>query len=123
VDVVADATRFQQVLTNLLDNAVKYSPDGGEVEARLDVTDEHVVLTVTDDGLGIPEASREDVFRRFYRVDPEGTRGVGGSGLGLYITRQIVEALGGRVIVQPNEPRGSRFIVTLPRRTAEAAAG
>ena len=115
VQVVADRTRLQQVLANLLDNAVKYSPDGGEIEARLDSSEERVSISVTDHGLGIPADAREDVFGRFYRVDPNIARGIGGSGLGLYIARQIVEAMNGLITVEPNEPRGSRFIVSLPR--------
>jgi len=123
VDIVADRTRLQQVLANFLDNAVKYSPDGGEIEARVDSSDEQVVITVADHGLGVPEQAREDVFRRFYRIDPNVTGGVGGSGLGLYIARQIIEAMDGRIIIQPNEPRGSRFIVTLPRRSSDERSG
>jgi len=118
VEVVADRTRLQQVLANLLDNAVKYSPEGGEIEARLDSSDDAIEITVADHGLGIPAEAREDVFRRFYRVDPNGTGGIGGSGLGLYIARQIVEAMNGRIDVEPNEPRGSRFTISLPRSGA-----
>jgi signal transduction histidine kinase len=116
VEILTDRTRLQQVLTNLLDNAVKYSPGGGRVEARLESEADRVTIEVRDEGVGIPEEAREDVFRRFYRVDPALTGGVGGTGLGLYISRQIVEAMGGRIHVEGNEPRGSRFVVSLPRR-------
>jgi signal transduction histidine kinase len=110
----ADRNRVQQVLTNLLDNAVKYSPDGSAVEVLLERVDGSVRVVVADQGLGIPADAREQVFQRFYRVDPELSGGVGGSGLGLYISREIVAAMGGTIEVEPNEPRGSRFVVTLP---------
>ena len=110
----ADRGRLQQVLANLIDNAIKYSPDGGDVQVTLDAVDGQVSLLVADDGIGIPEAARDQVFRRFYRVDPELTGGVGGSGLGLFICRQIVDAMGGRIRIEGNEPRGTRVVVTLP---------
>jgi signal transduction histidine kinase len=112
--VTADRVRLQQVLANLLDNAIKYSHDGGEVELALARVDGSVRVVVADDGRGIPEDARDHVFDRFYRVDPELTGGVGGSGLGLYICRELVQAMGGTIAVEPNEPRGTRFVVTLP---------
>jgi len=72
-------------------------------------------VVISDQGIGIPAEAREKVFERFYRVDPELTGGVGGSGLGLYISRQIVEAMGGNIAVEANEPQGSRFVVSVPR--------
>jgi signal transduction histidine kinase len=127
--VVADRGRLQQVLANLLDNAIKYSPDGGDVDVALERRDGIVRIVVSDRGLGIPADAREQVFQRFYRVDPELTGGVGGTGLGLYICRELVEAMGGTIAVEPNEPRGSRFVVTLPgsdprgcRQTAESSS-
>jgi signal transduction histidine kinase len=115
VEAIADGSRLQQVLTNLLDNAIKYSPAGAEIEARLLLEGERVTIEVLDQGVGIPEDAREHVFRRFYRVDPTLTGGVGGSGLGLYISRQLVEAMGGSIRVEANHPHGSRFVVSLPR--------
>ena len=112
--VLADPLRLQQVLANLLDNAIKYSPDGGDIEARVETGGDFVTITVADEGLGIAEAQREQVFSRFYRVDAQLAGGVGGSGLGLYISRQLVEAMGGRIRAEANEPRGSRFVVALP---------
>jgi signal transduction histidine kinase len=112
--VTADRGRLQQVLANLLDNAIKYSPDGGDVELALERVDGSVRVVVADHGVGIPADAREQVFDRFYRVDPELTGGVGGSGLGLYICRELVHAMGGSIAVEPNEPRGTRFVVTLP---------
>jgi signal transduction histidine kinase len=112
--VTADRGRLNQVLANLLDNAIKYSPDGGDVELALERVDGSVRVVVADEGRGIPEDARDQVFERFYRVDPELTGGVGGSGLGLYICREIVHAMGGSIAIEPNEPRGTRFVVTLP---------
>ena len=117
VTAEADASRLEQVLGNLLDNAIKYSPDGGDVHVRLEQLDGHVRLAVADHGLGIPPEARDQVFHRFFRVDPELTGGVGGSGLGLYICREIVEAMGGSIALEANEPHGSRFVVTLPATT------
>jgi signal transduction histidine kinase len=113
--VETDRGRVQQVLTNLLDNAIKYSPDGGGVSVVLSDGSGTAEVTVADEGLGVPEDDRDQIFERFYRVDPELTRGVGGSGLGLYICRELVQALGGTIRFEPNEPRGSRFVVSLPR--------
>jgi signal transduction histidine kinase len=115
VVAMADQARLQQVLTNLLDNAIKYSDGDGEVEAGVIESDGEVQIVVVDRGIGIPEAEREEIFHRFYRADPNLTRGVSGSGLGLYISRQLVEAMGGTIVVQANEPKGSRFVVRLPR--------
>jgi signal transduction histidine kinase len=114
VVVEADAGRLQQVLANLLDNAIKYSPEGGQVDASLQATDGRATIAVADQGIGIPDDVRERVFERFYRVDPQLASGVSGSGLGLYICRQIVEAMRGRIDLEANEPRGTRVVISLP---------
>jgi signal transduction histidine kinase len=114
VRLEADPGRLQQVLTNLLDNALKYSTRDTEVAVRLVRDNGTVRIAVEDTGIGIPEDAREQIFQRFYRVDPYLTGGVGGSGLGLYICREIVEAMGGSIRHEPNDPRGSRFVVSLP---------
>lgn len=116
--VLGDDERLGQVLTNLVDNAVKYTPANGAIHIAGQVTDsagrEEVELTVTDTGLGIPDADRPRVFERFYRVDKARSRELGGTGLGLAIVKHIVEGHGGRVWVEGNEPIGSRFVVRLP---------
>ena len=120
--VVGDEERLVQVLTNLLDNAVKYSPNGGTIAiAANHLNAAHdgrpsdlVELTVSDHGIGIPEADRPRVFERFYRVDKARSRELGGTGLGLAIVKHIVEAHGGQIWVEPNQPIGTRFIVRLP---------
>jgi two-component system sensor histidine kinase VicK len=104
----------RQVLVNLLDNAVKYSPDGGRVVVAVDGDDRYVRFAIRDEGLGIPAAEQRRVFEKFYRLDPNLTRGVGGTGLGLYICRELVQRMGGRIWVESMEGRGSTFVVELP---------
>jgi two-component system, OmpR family, phosphate regulon sensor histidine kinase PhoR len=121
----ADRDRIDQVLTNLLENAVKYSPDGGPITVVAERRGGEVEVRVADTGLGIPAEHRENVFERFYQADGEaGRRRFGGLGLGLYITRAIVDAHGGRIWVVPNEEagRGSVFGFRLPRVAMPLAA-
>jgi len=101
-------------LVNLVDNAVKYSPDGAEVRLDAMRSGEMVRIDVTDHGPGIPEKCRERVFERFYRVDKGRSRLLGGTGLGLSIVRHAIERNGGRVWVESPEHEGSRFVVLLP---------
>ena len=114
VSCSADPDRLRQVLVNLVDNAIKYSPGGGLVEVRLTAADGVVRIAVADRGLGIPVAERERIFEKFYRLDPSLTRGVGGTGLGLYICRQLVRGMGGRIAVDGRSGGGSVFVVELP---------
>jgi two-component system phosphate regulon sensor histidine kinase PhoR len=114
VHVAADPDGLRQVLVNLVENAVKYSPDGGRVELQLEPGDERVRLAVSDRGLGIPSAEQERIFEKFYRLDPNLSRGVGGTGLGLYICREIVRRMGGRIRVESDPGRGSTFSFELP---------
>src|SRR6185436_17349233 len=111
----ADPDKLRQVLANLLDNAVKYSPEGGTVTVAARRQDDHVEVTVSDEGVGIPEAEQERIFRKFYRADGSGPRaGQGGTGLGLFIVRGLVTAMGGRIWVRSREGEGSRFTFELP---------
>ncbi len=112
--VAADEQQLRQVLVNLVENAVKYSPEGGPVVVRLVRDDRVVRWEVADEGLGIPASERRRVFEKFYRLDPNMTRGIGGTGLGLYICRELVRRLDGRIWAEANEPKGSRFVVELP---------
>jgi len=112
VDV--DPSKLRRVLQNLLENAIKYSPDGGPVVVRVDVENDRVRLTVRDEGLGIPRPEQERIFEKFYRADPQLARGVGGSGLGLYICRELVQRMGGEIGVESEPGRGSTFTVELP---------
>ena len=110
-----DPEKVRQVIVNLIDNAIKYSPAGGEVTVSITADDDVVRLAVTDSGLGIAGSEHERVFEKFYRLDPELSRGVGGTGLGLYISRQFVERMDGRIWLESREGEGSTFYVELPR--------
>jgi two-component system phosphate regulon sensor histidine kinase PhoR len=109
-----DERALTQVLVNLLDNALKYTPAGGYIEIRGTSTADGVRIEVRDDGPGIEARLRERIFERFYRVDRGRSREMGGTGLGLSIVKNLVEAMGGRVGVEPNRPRGSVFWILLP---------
>ena len=112
--ILCDVNKLRQVLVNLVDNAIKYSPEGGDVEIKLDSVNGECLIEVADEGLGIPSSERERIFEKFYRLDPQQSRGVGGSGLGLYICRELVERMNGRLEVESEPGRGSRFTVRLP---------
>jgi len=99
---------------NLVDNAVKYSPDGGRVEVRIERRNGSVRFSVRDEGLGIPAVEHGRIFDKFYRVDPNMTRGVNGTGLGLYICRELVRRMSGRISVDSREGAGSTFSFELP---------
>ena len=111
---LADQDKLRQVLVNLLDNAIKYSPDGGEVVVELEGGNGRVRLAVRDRGLGIPPGEHERIFEKFYRLDPALTRGVGGSGLGLFISRELVGRMGGSLTVRSQPGDGAAFVVDLP---------
>jgi PAS domain S-box-containing protein len=111
---LADEDKLRQVLVNLLDNAIKYSPDGGDVAIELAGGAGRVRLTVRDRGLGIPTEEHERIFEKFYRLDPALTRGVGGSGLGLFISRELVSRMGGDLTVRSEPGEGAAFVVDLP---------
>jgi len=112
--------RLGQVMVNLLHNAVKFSPDGGEVTVRVRPAAEEVVVSVEDHGIGIPRADQARVFERFYKADKARRRG-GGTGLGLSIARHVIEAHGGHIRVESEEGRGSTFSFALPVLDADAA--
>jgi PAS domain S-box-containing protein len=112
--VAADEAQLRQVLDNLLDNAIKYSPAGGDVQLKVEAGDDVVRFAVADAGLGIPAVEQGRIFEKFYRLDPDMTGGIGGTGLGLYIARELVRRVGGRIWVEPNDDRGSVFYVEIP---------
>jgi PAS domain S-box-containing protein len=118
--VAADLDKVRQVLVNLVENAIKYSPDGGRVEVGVEPHDESVRFHVRDEGLGIPPEDQERVFEKFYRADPQMLRGVGGTGLGLYICKELVGRMGGHIWVESSGEKGSTFYFELP--TAEVLA-
>jgi signal transduction histidine kinase len=112
--VQCDPSRLRQVIVNLLDNAVKYSPHGGTISVVVRPQHSNVLVQVSDEGIGVPPEMRELIFEKFFRIDPEMQRGVGGSGLGLYISRELVERMGGRLRVRPRAGTGSTFVIELP---------
>jgi signal transduction histidine kinase len=116
--VAGDGERVKQVLFNLVENAVKYSPDGGRIEVTLEPSDGYVRFTVSDQGLGIPPSEHGRIFEKFHRLDPNLTRGVAGTGLGLYICGELVRHMGGRIWVTSVEGEGSAFSFELPRAEA-----
>jgi two-component system phosphate regulon sensor histidine kinase PhoR len=112
--IPSDRDRVRQVLVNLVENAIKYSPEGGRVEVGAVPDDRMVRFFVRDEGLGIPEDEQRRIFDKFYRLDPHMTAGVGGTGLGLYICNELVRRMGGRIWVESNEPQGSIFSFVIP---------
>jgi two-component system phosphate regulon sensor histidine kinase PhoR len=113
--VRGDNAQLSEVLQNLLDNAVQYTPAGGKVEISAAANGASVTFTVGDSGIGIPEADLERIFERFYRVDAARSREAGGTGLGLSIARHIVEAHGGRIWVESAVGLGSKFHFSIPK--------
>lgn len=112
--VKGDAQTLTSVVINLIENAIKYSPSSKTVEVALHQTDHHAILLVKDQGLGISLTDKEKVFDRFYRSGDEATRMAKGTGLGLYIVKQIVLQHGGQVKIENNQPTGSVFHVQIP---------
>jgi two-component system, OmpR family, phosphate regulon sensor histidine kinase PhoR len=109
-----DSNTLQEVLQNLLDNALQYTPAGGRIDVSASCSNGHVVVTVADTGIGIPQVEQERIFERFYRVDAARSREAGGTGLGLSIARHIMEAHGGRLWVESAVGEGSRFHFSIP---------
>lgn len=115
-----DSDHLREVVGNLVENAIKYTPKGDVV---IDVTgdNDHVVISVADTGIGIPAEDIPHLFQKFYRVDNTDTREIGGTGLGLYLCRRLVEAIGGRLWVESEYKKGSTFFVEIPRIDHEKA--
>ena len=107
---------IKQLFLNLIDNAVKYTPPGGEVTINQYTKYDEIVIEIIDNGIGIPKEDIDKIFQRFYRVDKARSRSVGGTGLGLAITKHIVNSLKGRICVESEFQKGSKFIVTLPKK-------
>jgi len=111
---LGDRDRFEQVLLNLIDNAIKYSPTGCDVVVSTDRVRDVVRVAVEDKGIGIPPPEQSAIFEKFYRADPELRLAPSGTGLGLYISRELVERMGGKIGVESRPGRGSTFFVELP---------
>jgi two-component system phosphate regulon sensor histidine kinase PhoR len=113
-DIAGDRRRLTEVLQNLLDNAIQYTPAGGQITVSASAADSAVVFTVSDTGIGIPQAEQPRIFERFYRVDVARSRQVGGTGLGLAIAKHLVEGHGGRIWVESEIGHGSQFHFSVP---------
>ena len=114
LETSGDAVKLQQVIYNVIDNAIKYTPRGGSVQASLIRSGKRAIIRVTDTGIGIPQADLPHVFDRFYRVDKARSRATGGTGLGLSIVKQIVALHGGTITAESEEGKGSTFTIDLP---------
>ncbi|WGI19230.1 cell wall metabolism sensor histidine kinase WalK [Latilactobacillus sakei] len=121
--VEIDTDKFMQVVDNIMNNAIKYSPDGGVITCRLLETHRHVILSISDQGLGIPRKDLGKIFDRFYRVDKARSRKQGGTGLGLAISKEVIEAHNGRVWVDSQEGKGSTFYISLPYEPIDSDGG
>ena len=121
-DIAGDRRRLTEVLQNLLDNAIQYTPAGGQIMVSAGVTGSQVTFTVSDTGIGIPQADQPRIFERFYRVDVARSREVGGTGLGLSIAKHLVEGHGGRIWVESDVDQGSQFHFSVPIFDSERTA-
>ena len=117
-DVVANPRALDQVLVNLVDNAIKYTPEGGRIDVRASVDSDAVTLEIENTGPGIPADQLERIFERFYRVDAGRSREMGGTGLGLSIVRHLVARMGGEIQAESEPGKWTRFVLTLGRAGA-----
>jgi signal transduction histidine kinase len=115
---VGDPEHVRRVLSNLVENAIKYSPDGGEITVGLEARGDVVRFAVSDEGIGLADDDRDRIFEKFTRLDPQMVRGVSGTGLGLYICRELVNGMGGRIWAEPHAGKGSTFAFELPLAAA-----
>jgi two-component system phosphate regulon sensor histidine kinase PhoR len=121
-DIAGDRRRLTEVLQNLLDNAIQYTPAGGQIMVSASPKNGEVIFTVSDTGIGIPQADQPRIFERFYRVDVARSREVGGTGLGLSIAKHLIENHGGKIWVESEVGRGSEFHFSVPIFDVERAA-
>jgi two-component system sensor histidine kinase VicK len=112
--VEVDADKMIQVLDNIMNNAIKYSPDGGTITCGLIETNDSVIFSISDEGLGIPKRDLANVFDRFFRVDKARARSMGGTGLGLAISKEVVQKHKGKIWVESTEGKGTTFYISLP---------
>jgi signal transduction histidine kinase len=124
-EIMVDHDKFGQVIVNFLSNAVKYSPNGGRItlSARHDTEKKRVIVSVADEGMGISEADRDQLFTTFHRIQRQETRGIRGSGLGLYIAKEWTEAMGGTIWLESQLNKGSTFFVSVKAAEAPLSAG
>ena len=109
-----DGEKVKEVITNLLSNAIKYNKEGGNVDIQVFPQDSHLIIEIRDTGFGIPKQQQDEIFKKFFRVRAKETREVLGTGLGLFITRMLVEKMGGQVMFTSREGEGTTFAFSLP---------
>lgn len=109
-----DSDRIVQVLDNIINNAINYSPDGGTITCKLEIRKKYVVMSIKDEGIGIPEEDLKHIFTRFYRVDHARSRAMGGTGLGLAISREVIEQHEGKIWAESVKEQGTTFYIALP---------
>ncbi|MBX4197142.1 GAF domain-containing sensor histidine kinase [Candidatus Saccharibacteria bacterium] len=117
-----DDTKIRQVVMNFLDNAIYYTPAGGSIEAKIELTDDSVSYTVTDTGLGVPTAEQHHLFSKFYRAGNARKMRPDGTGLGLFMAKKVIVAQGGAIIFKSTEGKGSTFGFSFPRKSVEIKA-
>lgn len=115
-----DENHLREIVSNLVENAIKYTQQG-EVNVDVNGDDDHIVISVADSGIGIPAEDIPHLFQKFYRVDNEHTHDIGGTGLGLFLSRRLTEAMGGRIWVESTYEKGSTFYIELPRTNSQEA--
>ena len=111
-EILVDTDKFQQIILNLLENAVKYSPENTEITIKTDYNDKEVFIKICDEGIGISDENKSKIFEKFARLDTPLTRKTQGSGLGLYIVKELTEKMDGKISVSDNHPKGSCFTLT-----------
>jgi len=114
-----DTDFLREIMNNLIENAIKYTPSGGSIRVSVKADAGRVLIAVADTGIGISPEDLKHIFQKFYRADNSDTRTIGGTGLGLYIAKQRVEALGGRIWAESVYSKGTVFYISLPRLSAE----
>ena len=119
-DVNGDRERIEQVITNIVSNAVKYTPDGGKIDMAVGTSGRNVFVRVTDNGIGIPEKDLPRLFDRFYRVDKARSRESGGTGLGLSIAQEILNQHKGSIEISSEYGKGTSVLITMPAAEAQA---
>ena len=119
-DVNGDRERIEQVITNIVSNAVKYTPDGGKIDMAVGTSGKNVFVRVTDNGIGIPEKDLPRLFDRFYRVDKARSRESGGTGLGLSIAQEILNQHKGSIEISSEYGKGTSVLITMPAAEAQA---
>jgi signal transduction histidine kinase len=120
IEMETDSVLLHVIFKNLFSNAVKYTPEGGDVSVSMEATKTAVYIEVSDNGIGIPKVAQKRLFQRLFRASNVLKMDTDGNGLGLYITNMVVDSLGGKISVESTEGKGSTFIVTLPIKKTKA---